>query len=451
MRPILLALALVSLTGAIPGVATGQGTPSPAMADRASAVNDPDIFRLYQVRHFSPVWLDQGGLNRAGRQALDLLRNSAEHGLDPSSYNLSRLDELLGTAPLASSSRAEIDILLTVGILRLLHDLRLGRVRPGSLPGDPSAPDFVLALAAAVKADSLAQLAQAMAPPFRQYRLLQAALARERPVLSAMPGDTAAARRVERLTLALERLRWAPRNVRGRMIIVNIPSFELLAFDNPDSSPRLDLRSRVVVGTAERNPTPLLFDEMTMVEFWPWWNVPRSILLKEIVPGLRRNPDYLRARGMEIVNRRDEVLGDRATPELLKGLADGSLNVRQRPSRANALGVVKFLFPNAASVYAHDTPERTLFEQDRRDFSHGCIRVEEAGSLAEWVMAGEPGWTPERVRAALRGPATRRITLRQPIPVFIVYTTAVASPDGTVRYLDDLYGLDGPLAAALRN
>jgi murein L,D-transpeptidase YcbB/YkuD len=235
------------------------------------------------------------------------------------------------------------------------------------------------------------------------------------------------------------------------MIIVNIPSFELLAFDNPDSSPRLDLRSRVVVGTAERNPTPLLFDEMTMVEFWPWWNVPRSILLKEIVPGLRRNPDYLRARGMEIVNRRDEVLGDRATPELLKGLADGSLNVRQRPSRANALGVVKFLFPNAASVYAHDTPERTLFEQDRRDFSHGCIRVEEAGSLAEWVMAGEPGWTPERVRAALRGPATRRITLRQPIPVFIVYTTAVASPDGTVRYLDDLYGLDGPLAAALRN
>jgi murein L,D-transpeptidase YcbB/YkuD len=144
------------------------------------------------------------------------------------------------------------------------------------------------------------------------------------------------------------------------------------------------------------------------------------------------------------------VVGDRGTPEILAGLADGSLSVRQRPSRTNALGVVKFLFPNTASVYAHDTPNRELFDRARRDFSHGCIRVEEAASLAEWVVADEPGWTPERVERALRGPATVRVTLRQPIPVLIFYTTAVAGPGGEMRYFDDLYGLDDRLTQRLR-
>lgn len=453
MRLICSALAVLALTGAAARAAPCQQATAEAIAGRLSNARDSGVVRLYQTRHYSPLWLDDDArLSSAGRAALGLLRSSTDHGLDSSFYDLPRLNSLLprGPASLSADERAEVDILLSGGVLRFLNDLRQGRARPSSLPRDPSAPDLVLSVARAAEADSLAQLARAMSPPFRQYELLRSALARERAALGLAPGDSAVARRVERLTLALERLRWAPRNVQGRMIVVNVPSFELLAFDTPGGSPRVELRSRVVVGTAGRNPTPLLFDEMTMVEFWPWWNVPRSILLNEILPALRRNPDYLRARGMEIVNRRDQVVGDRATPDLLNGLADGSLRVRQRPSRANALGVVKFLFPNTASVYAHDTPDRALFQRARRDFSHGCIRVEEAGSLAEWVMAREPGWTAERVQAALRGPTTRRVTLSQPIPVFIVYTTAVVRPDGTVRYFDDLYRLDGPLAAALR-
>jgi murein L,D-transpeptidase YcbB/YkuD len=194
----------------------------------------------------------------------------------------------------------------------------------------------------------------------------------------------------------------------------------------------------------------MFFDEMTTVEFWPYWNVPRSILLAEILPPLRRNPGYLRARAMEVIDGRGRVVGDRGTPDIVAGLADGSFSVRQRPSRTNALGVVKFLFPNTASVYAHDTPNRDLFDRERRDFSHGCIRVEEAASLAQWVMAGEPGWTPERVGRALHGPATVRVTLRQPIPVLIFYTTAVAGPGDEMRYFDDLYGLDDLLAQRLR-
>jgi murein L,D-transpeptidase YcbB/YkuD len=437
----------------LPAALRAQGATASAVEARVATLRDADAIRLYQARQYAPLWLDDAGrLNPSGRDALGLLRHAADHGLDSLLYDVSRLDDL--QARLAASAdpaiTAETDVAVTAALLRYLRDLRQGRARPATIAKDTTAPDLATAMAQAVTADSLAALARAMAPPFRQYQLLQAALARERATRPVGVADTAGARRIERLSLALERLRWAPRITQGRMIIVNVPAFELLALDAPGGAAHAGLRSRVVVGDADRSPTPLLFETMTMVEFWPYWNVPRSIVLGEILPGLRRNPGYLQSRKMEVVNSREQVMGDLGTPELLAGLTDGRYFVRQRPSRANALGVVKFLFPNSASVYAHDTPNREYFGEARRDFSHGCIRVEEAASLAAWVLADEPDWTRDKVQAALRGPTTRRVTLRHPIPVLIVYTTAVAAPDGSVRYVDDLYGLDRPLAAALR-
>ncbi len=449
IRPLTAQLILLFI---IPGLLPAQESPAAAIAERVTAVHDAAVANLYQPRQFLPLWLgEDGSLNAAGRDALSLLRHAMDHGLDSAIYDVPRLNTLLArmAADVAPGSRADLDVALSSGVLRFMRDLRQGHARPASLPTDAT-PDLAADVSAAVAADSLPALARSMAPPFRQYRLLQAALLRERATLDSMPGDTATVHRVERIVLALERLRWAPRDLRGRLIIINVPSFELLALDAPGDSARQELRSRAVVGSADRSPTPVLFDEMTMVEFWPYWNVPRSILLAEILPPLRRNAGYLRARAMEVVDGQGRVVGDRGTPEILAGLADGSLSVRQRPSRTNALGVVKFLFPNTASVYAHDTPNRELFDRARRDFSHGCVRVEEAASLAEWVMAGEPGWTPERVERALRGPATVRVTLRQPIPVLIFYTTAVAGPGGEMRYFDDVYGLDDRLAQRLR-
>jgi murein L,D-transpeptidase YcbB/YkuD len=436
----------------MPGLLPAQQSPAAAVAERVTAIHDSEVANLYQARQFLPLWVDEdASLNTAGRDALSLLRHAADHGLDSAFYGLPRLNTLLArmTAVADSGSSADLDVVLSSGVIRFLHDLRQGHARPASLPTD-RAPDLSAAVIAAAAADSIPALARAMAPPFRQYHLLQAALRRERAELDSRPADTATIHRVKRIILALERLRWAPRDLRGRLIIINVPSFELLALDAPGDSARRELRSRAVVGSADRSPTPMFFDEMTTVEFWPYWNVPRSILLAEILPPLRRNPGYLRARAMEVIDGRGRVVGDRGTPDIVAGLADGSFSVRQRPSRTNALGVVKFLFPNTASVYAHDTPNRDLFDRERRDFSHGCIRVEEAASLAQWVMAGEPGWTPERVGRALHGPATVRVTLRQPIPVLIFYTTAVAGPGDEMRYFDDLYGLDDLLAQRLR-
>jgi murein L,D-transpeptidase YcbB/YkuD len=435
-----------------PAALAAQQSPAVAIAEQVATSPDSDLARLYQSRQFLPFWLgDDGRLDAAGRDALSLLRHAADHGLDPSLYDEPRLSALLAraTSEVNPDRRAEADVALSRGVMRYLRDLRQGHARPAWLPRDTT-DDLVAAVTRAVAGDAITALAREMAPPFRQYALLQAALRRERSALDTLPGDRETLQRIELIGIALERLRWTPRNLAGRLIIINVPSFELVALGNPADGARQELRSRAIVGSANRSPTPMLSDTMTMVEFWPYWNVPRSILLAEILPPLRRNPRYLRARAMEVVNAEGQVIGDLGAPSILAGLADGSLTVRQRPSRTNALGVVKFLFPNTAGVAAHDTPDRTLFDRERRDFSHGCVRVEEAASLAQWVMAREPGWTADRVEAALRGPTTERVTLSQPIPVLIIYTTAVASPDGEMRYFDDLYGLDSSVAKRLR-
>lgn len=153
---------------------------------------------------------------------------------------------------------------------------------------------------------------------------------------------------------------------------------------------------------------------------------------------------------MEIVGPADGLLGDDVTDDLLRRLARGELRIRQRPGESNALGLVKFVFPNAASVYLHDTPDTELFTRSRRDFSHGCIRVEDAPGLAAWVLQDQPAWGRDQTQAAMNGSTTRRVLLTRPMPVAIVYTTAVATPSGDAWFFEDIYGHDHALDEALR-
>lgn len=258
------------------------------------------------------------------------------------------------------------------------------------------------------------------------------------------------AKRVEQIELALERLRALPPIGRQRFLVVNIPAFQLFAFDSVGGTGVPALQMRVVTGKALDTRTPLLFEELRYVEFRPYWNVPRSILVKEILPLLRRRPGYLLLNRMEIVGARDLVLGDSVTPQLLRGLSAGLLRVRQRPGPRNALGLAKFVFPNAASVYMHGTPDTVLFAHTRRDFSHGCIRVEDPAGLAAWVLRDQPAWPPPAIEAAMAGTITTRALLTRPMPVVVFYTTAVAVPDGTIRFYPDIYGHDRELTEALR-
>ena len=262
--------------------------------------------------------------------------------------------------------------------------------------------------------------------------------------------NTPLSRRVEQIELALERLRWVPPIGPRPLLVVNIPAFHLVAFDSAAGAGTPSLGMRVVVGRALDRQTPVLLEELRYVEFRPYWNVSRSILIGEILPILARRPDYLRANAMEIVGARDRVLGDEATPALLDRLRRGELRVRQRPGPDNALGLAKFVFPNAADVYMHGTPQTELFARSRRDFSHGCIRVEDPAGLARWVLRGDPEWTRERIGAAMGGPRTTRVLLDRPIPVLVFYTTAVARADGTAWFYPDIYGHDRALAEALR-
>ena len=207
---------------------------------------------------------------------------------------------------------------------------------------------------------------------------------------------------------------------------------------------------KVVVGKAMDTRTPMLYAEMRSVEFRPYWNVPRSILVKELLPSLRRNPGYLRVHDMELVGAKGRPLGNAVTGDVVRRLSRGELRVRQRPGPHNALGLVKFDFPNPASVYLHGTPDSLLFSRSRRDFSHGCIRVEDPVGLAEWVLRDRPEWGRVEIEGAMAGPASRRVLLTQPVAVAIYYTTAVAFPDGTVHFYPDVYGLDRLLDQALR-
>jgi murein L,D-transpeptidase YcbB/YkuD len=188
------------------------------------------------------------------------------------------------------------------------------------------------------------------------------------------------------------------------------------------------------------------------VIFRPYWDVPSSITVAELLPHIERNHDYLTEHDYEIVARSGEILNAaQISEEVIGQLRSGRLRIRQRPGINNALGLVKFVFPNEHDVYLHSTPARDLFSRPRRDFSHGCIRIEHAEELAAWVLRAKPDWDIERIRTVMNGTETIRVNLDQPIPVLIVYGTAVASAEGEVYFYKDIYGYDAQLQRAIEN
>ncbi|HYN64986.1 MAG TPA: L,D-transpeptidase family protein [Candidatus Limnocylindrales bacterium] len=258
------------------------------------------------------------------------------------------------------------------------------------------------------------------------------------------------AHRVHQLELALERLRWLPDLGARPFVGINIPMFRLWAWD-PAAPAGASISMGVVVGRALNTQTPVLSEEMRYLIFRPYWNVPRSILRNDVLPALARDPGYLQRNDMEIVRGAgDDAQVVAASNENLAVLRQGGLRLRQRPGPKNSLGLVKFIFPNDANVYLHDTPAAQLFGRARRDFSHGCVRVEDPVALAQWVLRDEPGWTRENIQAAMAGTSSLRVDLARPLPVILFYMTAMVMPaDQALHFADDLYGHDTRLARAL--
>lgn len=230
-------------------------------------------------------------------------------------------------------------------------------------------------------------------------------------------------KRINQIIVNLERMRWVPADDHGgEFLLVNIPEFKLHYYIN--NSP--EWACNVVVGKS-MTKTVIFSGHLQYIVFSPYWYIPPSIIQKEIKPGMARNPNYL-------ANHRMEWNGG---------------NVRQLPGKENSLGLVKFIFPNSNNIYLHDTPSKSLFSEDVRAFSHGCIRVAKPEELAERLLKQNPAWTPQKIRAAMNRGVEQSVTLKQKIPVYIGYFTAFVDHNGTLNFRDDIYQRDDPLLKML--
>lgn len=254
------------------------------------------------------------------------------------------------------------------------------------------------------------------------------------------------ARRVAQLQLTLERWRWLPAGMESPVIVVNIPEFRLRAYEDH----HVALAMRAMVGEAAEHQTPVFADRIEAVVFRPYWNVPESIQKTELISKIQKHPHYLLKHQMQVVDRRGQVVtADRVDAKTLRQLQSGRLMVRQQPGPKNALGLVKFVFPNQYSIYMHGTPEMGLFARARLDLSHGCIRLENPAALAAWVLRDDPEWTAARIKAAMEANDSTEVKLRRGISILILYSTALVEEDGKVHFFNDIYGFDAGLQAAL--
>lgn len=259
-----------------------------------------------------------------------------------------------------------------------------------------------------------------------------------------------AAARARQIALNLERFRWLPRDLPPRALVINIAGFSLEAWEHG----RPVWHTRIVVGT-QATATPVFSAPMTHLVLNPEWHLPHSIATKEMLPRIRRNPNYLTVHRIQVLQRIDgkSTIVDPRTVDWRQLSADNfPYRLRQEPGPTNSLGRIKFMLPNPFNIYLHDTPvhSRHLFNTRVRTFSHGCIRVEEPLELAAYVLQENPQWTQDTLVAALDRGKRRTVRLASPLPVHIVYWTAWSDQEGVVHFRPDIYGYDARLEKALR-
>ena len=392
-----------------------------------------DLRLFYQQTGNRAFWIDPHGRpTEDAATAVRRLGRASEDGLVQADYHAAELTRdaaaLNQLRELSAADAASFDVRLTENVLKFFRHLHLGRVNPRDLgfhlDHGIEPHDFPGLLRSALSTHTFERVVDELRPPFVQYRELVRALKASR---TNEPG------RARQIEMALERLRWLPDLKGQRLLVVNIPMFYLWGWEmeRADGVPAIGMAA--IIGQARTTKTPVFTAAMTSVVFNPSWNVPDSILRNEILPALGRDPRYLERHHMEMTTN------------------EAGTRVRQLPGPWNALGRLKFDLPNVHGVYLHDTPAPELFSKSRRDFSHGCVRVEDPVRLAEWALKGQSEWTRERILAAIDNGATRTVALVQPPRVVLFYMTAAYMPDeGTVRFADDIYGHDARLDAWLR-
>jgi L,D-transpeptidase YcbB len=402
------------------------------------------IAGAYVARQFAPFWIDSKGWRESAASAATRLRAASEDGLDLRAVKIPATDRDADVAG---------ELALSEAVATYAHQARGGRLQPERLShligAKTTLPEPAEAVATVADAGERAnETLQGYNPPHFGYQQLREKLAELRgrraglsgldrvaavedgvPQSDALPPAKLKRRRLETLGGAstphveaeilanMERWRWLPRELGDDRIEVNIPDFELTLIRHGEVAHR----TRVIVGK-EQTPTPIFSDEMVEIIVNPSWYVPQSIIQKEWKGGV--------GAGYQVSYR------------------NGQMVVRQPPGEKNALGRIKFLFPNDYAVYMHDTPSRGLFAQSHRAFSHGCMRVDQPFALAEAVLGPGSGWSQERVKK-LVGDKERYINLSKPLPVHVVYFTAYVDETGRLIQRPDLYGYSARVRKAL--
>jgi murein L,D-transpeptidase YcbB/YkuD len=500
---IVVALSVVSIAGCNRRVVPEASAEVAAVLNGASlASSSPhsakvweDVKAFYAKRQGDPAWINKLKMSKAAVSALEVIRTAPDHGLVAADYDEPKLTQLFATleegkekSPDRLQQLADADVRLTTALLSLGRDVAIGRTTPAPLSATwkarRKAPAFVDTLVSAVDGDIKGWLAS-VAPQHPEYPALQKALIDLRATAVAKPGTplttfydttkpdgikafqehhglkvtgtldpaTKAAiavpieERIRQVEVNLERWRWMPDDFGQRHFMVNIPLYHVYARE--DGKVVRDIR--VVVGKPGNN-TPIFSELMTTVVFSPYWNIPDSIVEGETAPAMARNPAYLAKNRIEILrvgasgsSKVDPADVNWDDPAELKQLA-----FRQLPGPSNALGHVKFLFPNVHNVYLHDSPADELFGRTGRAFSHGCVRVEEPETLAKYVLRDQPEWTEEKIFAAMKSGNEQHVALKEKIPVHIVYFTTWVDDKNGLHFQPDIYGYDAKQMSAKR-
>jgi murein L,D-transpeptidase YcbB/YkuD len=406
----------------------------------------------YARRGWQALWSSGREVTVPARALISTLDSAASRGLDPRDYDLTWLHARVSARLVDSAAAiAEFDVVLSTAAARYLSALANGRIDPRVLH-----PTFTVNSKHVDLGASLAQMAETPRPDtlFRNaepqhltYQRLIQVLATYRGMQSGdVNAPDSVATRIDQIELALERWRWMPHSVDGPWILVNVPAFRLYAFGSAGDGEDL-VRMNVVVGQAVTHNTPLLATNIVAVQFHPPWLVPSSIARREIRPAALRDSAFLRLHHYELL-RGDSVI--EPTVAAIRRIGAG-VEVRQAVGPWNALGRIKFVTPNDADIYLHDTPERVDFLRAERDFSHGCIRVADPLGLSEFVFRHQPDWPPERFAALWEIDSTLTVPLTRRIPVFVIYQTIVPDDAGGTVVYPDIYGLDRRLAELLRS
>ena len=460
-----------------------------------------DVRTFYTQRDQAPAWVNHRRPTDKAADALKVLNTARQHGFDPEDYGAAKLLEMsqaVEGVDKGSQARldelAEFDVRMTAGLLAFGRDVAIGRSNgDANFKARRKAPDVVAALTGSI--DDPKKFVEAVRPPHPEYVALQKALddligqkekggwpavpsikadaeLRQRlqasghmkgddlpagvksfqelhslPATGVVDAKTLAALnvpldwRIKQVAINMQRWRWMPDDLGDRHFLVNIPYFHLVARE----SGKQVMDIRVVVGKPGHN-TPIFSEDMKTVVFSPYWNIPDTIAENETAPAIARDPNYLNKQGIEILrvsNKGSETVDASSvnwdSPDAVRGLV-----FRQKPGDSNALGHVKFLFPNEYNVYLHDTPADSLFAKPGRAFSHGCVRVEEPETLAKYVLKGYSDWDEEKIFASMRSGVEKQVPLKKSIPVHIAYFTAWVDENGGLHFQPDIYGYDKP-------